>query len=178
MARSWWTQADVSGFAGYRICKNLQILKVNIKRWNKEVFGCIEESREALSKVVENIDKKGEQQELSPEEVSARQQAVGKIWDLNRWEEISWRQIYRVNWLKEGDKNTKFFHRMANVRSIVNFLRRIRRDGRSLETLEIKNEVVHLFEELYKGENVVRPYQGSFLPLSLNGYSKLVGKGV
>ena len=54
LACSWWSQVEVSGYAGFKIGKKLHILKNQIKRWNKEVFGHIEEPREALSKVVEN----------------------------------------------------------------------------------------------------------------------------
>lgn len=82
---------DVRGYAGFRMCKKLSALKASIKKWNKEVFGRIDESREALSRVVDNLDKIGESWELTPEEMAMRQDAGRRIWGLDRMEEISWR---------------------------------------------------------------------------------------
>lgn len=62
---------------GFKICQKLRILKDNIKTWNKEVFGHIEESREALSKVVEALDKDGKSRELSSEEIIMSKTLIG-----------------------------------------------------------------------------------------------------
>ena len=44
-------------------------------------------------------------------------------------EEISWRQKSRVLHVREGDRNTKFFHRIANFHRRVNSIDRLMVDG-------------------------------------------------
>ena len=124
---------------------------------------------------MDDIDREGERRDLRPEEIEARSSATKRIWDLNRWEEISWRQKSRVTWLKEGDKNTSFIHRLASL-SRVNFLGQIRQGGRVLESpSEVKEVVARFFEDIYSGENVVRPKLDS---LNSSRCSKMVGKRV
>lgn len=55
---------DVRGFMGFRICKKNSRLKSKIKVWNKDVFGRIDASEDALSREVE-WGGKGEHQLLS-----------------------------------------------------------------------------------------------------------------
>ena len=72
--------------------------------------------------------------------------------DFKRWalmEEISWRQKSREIWLKEGDKNTGFFHRMANAHRRRNCLNNICINGRKLVKEEdIKEGLVNAFKNL------------------------------
>ena len=44
-------------------------------------------------------------------------------------EEIRWRQKSRVLCVREGDRNTKFFHRIANSHRRVNSIDRLMVDG-------------------------------------------------
>ena len=44
-------------------------------------------------------------------------------------EETHWRQLSKELWLKEGDKNTGFFHRMANAHRRNNSLDRMKING-------------------------------------------------
>ena len=50
-----------------------------------------------------------------------------KSWALS--EETSWRQKSRELWLREGGKNTSFFHRMANSHKRGNCIMKLRING-------------------------------------------------
>ena len=43
-----------------------------------------------------------------------------QINERERQEEIQWKQKSRIKWLKEGERNTKFFHRSTIQRRIHN----------------------------------------------------------
>ena len=62
---------------------------------------------------------------LSPEELGTRMTALEEFEKWSLMEETSWRQKSREIWLKEGDRNTGFFHRIANSHKKSNTIERI-----------------------------------------------------
>ena len=69
-------------------------------------------------------------------------------------EEVSWRQKSRETWLKEGNRNTGFFHRMTNSHRRRNSIRSISINGRNfVKESEIKEGLVGAFQSLLTASN-------------------------
>ena len=91
-------------------------------------------------------------------------------------EEISWRQKSRELWLKDGDRNTGYFHRMANAHRRRNCLRKISINGKMLEKeAEIKDGLINAFKNLLSAPSEWRPSLPdlSFNEIGLEAASKL-----
>ena len=94
---------------------------------------------------------------LSNEDESRRLQLKGDIEHLASLEEISWRQKSWALFVKEGDNNTRFFHRLANSHRNANQIKRIEVDGVLYEDeLDVRSQIVLFYQGLYKETEVGR----------------------
>ena len=97
------------------------------------------------------LDAISEVWDLSNEEQSPCIQIRGDIEYLASLEEIFWRQKSRVLFVKEGDNNTRFFHRLANFHRRANQINNIEVDGVVYEDeMEVRSQVVHFYQVLYQ----------------------------
>jgi hypothetical protein len=88
---------------------------------------------------------------LSDEVVLLREEHKCEAVRLAHLEETSWHQKSRMQWLQEGDDNTKFFHRMVNSNHRRNYVNGLEVDGVFYEEKEeVKQQIVQFYSSLYQ----------------------------
>ena len=149
LLKGWWQGFNYSGSYSFILTEKLNALKTKLKNWNKEVFGKVGVNMRVALDKVSFWDDLERQRVLNKQELEAREEARE---DFKKWalmEEISWGRKSREMWLKEGDKNTRFFHKMANSNRMRNCLKKIKVNGIWLsEDQEIQRGVVRAYQNL------------------------------
>ncbi|GLU06807.1 hypothetical protein SLE2022_238000 [Rubroshorea leprosula] len=156
-----WSEMEVEGFAGYKCQQKLKLLKEFLKGWNKEVFGNMDALYGQAVKKVEQVDMQNEVSDLEEAEIVKRQEGFSEMWDCIRKRELIWKQKSRNKWVREGDANTRFFHRVAIGRRAHNNIAGLMCDGVWCEEPDaVKNEIAKYFRKLFQGDSWNRPKPG------------------
>ena len=147
--KGWWQNLHFYGSFSFTLSAKLKALKGILKVWNRDVFGKVETNKMDALRRISFWDDHEKVTGLLLEEAEDRVKARE---DYKRWalmEEISWRQKSRETWLKEWDRNTGFFHRMANAHRRINCINSISINGRKFDKEEdIKEGLVDAFQNL------------------------------
>jgi Zn-dependent M32 family carboxypeptidase len=115
------------------VTSKLQTLSGELKSWSNDVFGHVRKEIHQLTERLAILRDDPRRTGPSHEEIKI----CDRIVELNHREEIMWRQRSRVQWLREGDNNTKFFHQKASIRKRKNRIEQLTRvDGSVTEDVE------------------------------------------
>ena len=150
LIRNWWQETVVRGSASFRLSEKLKVLKQKLKIWNREEFGNLESNKEAAMQQVDFWDRVEEERSLSMEESACKKEAKEAYAKWVELEETHWRQVSRELWLKEGDRNTRFFHRMASAHRRANHMDRIKINGITMtEERDVREGIVKAFKQQF-----------------------------
>ena len=156
--KEWWQSYNFKGKPNFVLAKKLQALKYDLKMWNKGTLGNVLARKDAALEKLNYWDSLERLGSLSEEDRSSQRMARDEFSHCAILEEISWRQKSRALWLKEGDSNTKFFHRMANARRRGNFISSLIVRGVWLDKEEeLKEGIGSYFKSLFEESLVRRP---------------------
>lgn len=130
-----WKSFHVTGKKAFVMKEKLKMLRVSLKKWNKEVFGFLDLK----------IDK-------------AVNEAQQMIWNNLHLKESLLKQKSRHKWIKEGDLNSRFFHGMLNMRRRRNnIVALVTGSGRVKKVHLVKAAAKEHFEARFSEQRGIRP---------------------
>lgn len=148
-----WEKHKPLGFG-----EKLKEVKTGLKSWNTSVFGKIDHQIYALEERIHEIDMLANNNSLTDDEISERRSAQSELWGWLKRKETYWAQNSRAKWVKEGDKNTKYFHALASSRKRRNCITSISANGITIDDFAgIQNEAVSFFRNIFKEDHSCRP---------------------
>ena len=103
--------------------RKLKFVKLKLKEWNIVAFGDLKERKKLILTDLGRIDLIEQEGNLNLDLVLERTLRRRELEDVLLKEEVQWRQKSRVKWIKEGDCNSKFFHRVASGRRSRKFIK-------------------------------------------------------
>ncbi|EPS72636.1 hypothetical protein M569_02121, partial [Genlisea aurea] len=130
------------------LLRRLQNCRQKLQCWHRTSIGSlrhrISSIQDRLSTLMEGVisDSVGDQ----------IRDLKAQLSQLLKLDEIWWKQRSKVHWLREGDKNNKFFHGVASSRQRRNKIERLKsRNNIWLEnTSDIHHEFISVYEDLFK----------------------------
>lgn len=155
----WWNECTFIGREGYKFCQNFKFIKRKLIIWNKNTFEDIKSKKEKMLEEISKLDKMYSDNMGLPDTLKAsRLSLLADLDSLLHYEEIYWKQKAKYKWLKEGDRNTKFFHKIASGRKRKNLITKLMIDGNETIDFEtIANATTNFYESLFSQEDISRP---------------------
>ncbi|KAL0292490.1 UNVERIFIED_CONTAM: putative mitochondrial protein [Sesamum radiatum] len=140
-------QGSGSAAGANRLGQKLETLGAHLLSWGRHLGRGTKDRILALEKSLVNLQTSTLTEEVKARELNDR----AELSKLITQEEIFWKQRSKDLWLKEGDRNTRFFHAKASHRYHTNSIRRLQcSDGSWTDSVDgIRQCIVDYFDKVF-----------------------------
>ncbi|GKV49843.1 hypothetical protein SLEP1_g56570 [Rubroshorea leprosula] len=153
-----WRSFEIDGWGCYKLKEKLKMLKMELKAWNKEVFGGVDRNIDTAREEIKRLDEKEENGGLTSMEIGKRKENFHKLMEWSKAKDSMLFQKSRHRWLKEGDANTKYFHGCIVHRRKQNGITGLYSNGEWIEDVgEVKELARNYFKGKFEKEKWSRP---------------------
>jgi hypothetical protein len=112
----WWKEIDVEGNGVYVMATKPRSISKKLSSWAKSHFGSIREQKQTVLAILDELAYKEQDGDWSMSDVQYRNKLEQDYEAILHKEEIMWKQRAKIKWLREGDRNTAYFHKIASGR--------------------------------------------------------------
>lgn len=143
----------------------LNRVTVAIQRWRKSIFGSVFADLLRLKRRITGIQNSRQYQQSSF--LHQLESELQHQYSLKRLQhEIFWRQRSRIQWLKEGDQNIKFYHRVSRANFKRNHIHHLVDDqGQTItDTASLSGLCKSFFHKLFSEQDSPAPGTNTLAP--------------
>ncbi|KAH0981179.1 hypothetical protein GBA52_008356 [Prunus armeniaca] len=97
----------------YQVCEKIKTTRIQLMQWQRSMFGT---TKAEIQRVRSQLDVVWRQPN-SENTTATYHLLMSQLDSLLSREEAFWKQRSKVSWLKEGDRNTRFFIKEQAIKS-------------------------------------------------------------
>jgi hypothetical protein len=139
--------AESFGAGSQTVGEGLQDVSKVLDNWNRNVLGDLDTGIKKVKKKLQQCVKKP----LSNTNIQEEHVMRYHLDKLEGQKNTYWKQRAHVEWMKNGDRNTRFFHACATQRRRSNRINHLKReDGTWVEDSDLQSYIAQQYKELFQ----------------------------
>jgi hypothetical protein len=153
-----WNSTPVQIDPFINLHTKLSVVAKALTSWSACFVSDLDLRAAITSELILRLDQAMDSRQLTNEEIQFRAALKVNRLGISALQRTMWRQRSRIQWLREGDASTRFFHAKASARRRKSFIHRIAFDDTVLTEQADKEEAIWNFFQKLIGESRPRSH--------------------